>query len=57
MTKDVLKRFTFRMPEHLYNALKEESKRLGVSMNSLILHILGEWEKRRDLDGMVEDRP
>lgn len=57
MTKDTLKRFTFRMPEHLYNALKEEANRLGVSMNSLILHILGEWEKRRDTDGMAADHP
>lgn len=50
MTKDDMTRFTFRMPEAMYSKLKEEAKRLGVSVNSLILQILWDWAKEHQHD-------
>lgn len=47
MTKDNRARFTFRMPEPMFNALKAKSEELGVSMNALILQILWDWVKER----------
>ena len=38
MTKDDMVRFTFRMPASMFNKLKTEASRMGVSVNSLILH-------------------
>lgn len=40
-------RFTFRIPEELYTELKDESTKLGVSVNALILQILWDWEKEK----------
>ena len=42
MTKDIRKRFTFRIPEDLLRKVKEESQKKGVSLNALILRILEE---------------
>lgn len=36
-------RFTFRLPGELYNRLKSESDKMGVSINALTLKILWEW--------------
>lgn len=36
-------RFTFRMPTELFEKLKSDADRLGVSTNALILQILWEW--------------
>lgn len=44
MTKDVRKRFTFRIPHDMYEQLKHKAKKRGVSINSLILMILGDWD-------------
>ena len=36
-----------RAPEELKSILQQESKRIGISMNTLILQILWEWTKSR----------
>ena len=36
-----------RAPEELKSILQQESKRIGISMNALILQILWEWTKSR----------
>ena len=53
MTKDVRKRFTFRIPHDMYEQLKHKAKKRGVSINSLILMILDDWDndKRGENDG------
>ena len=49
MTNDNRARFTFRMPEELYQMLDERAEELGVSKNALILQILWDYvEKRRN---------
>ena len=47
MTKDVRKRFTFRMPNELHERLKAKAKKKGMSINSLILMILDDWDKNK----------
>lgn len=47
MTKDNRARFTFRMPEPMFNALRARAEELGVSMNALILQILWDWVKEQ----------
>ena len=54
MTNDKV-RFTLRVNEELYNALKAECKRTGVSLNALIVQILWEWlEISNERDGAEE---
>ncbi len=43
MTKDARTRFTFRLPEELYETLKDKAAVKGVSVNAIILQILWEW--------------
>lgn len=45
MTKDARKRFTFRLPDKLYDKIKAEADEQGFSINALMLHILQEWIK------------
>ena len=42
---DIRKRYTFRIPEELYQMAKAKADRLGISMNALLLDILWEWKK------------
>lgn len=46
MTKDLISRFTFRLPKALLERIKIEANNQGVSTNSLILQILWEWVKK-----------
>lgn len=43
MKKDVRTRFTFRLPEELYETLKDKAAAKGVSVNAIILQILWKW--------------
>ena len=43
MTKDERVRFTFRLPNELFNKVKFEASKQGVSVNALILQILWDW--------------
>ena len=45
MTQDTRKRFTFRLPENLYQKLKDKADEQGFSINALMLHVLQEWLK------------
>ena len=45
MTNDTI-RFTLRITKELKVRLDESSKRLGVSLNSLVIQILWEWAER-----------
>ena len=36
-------RFTFRLPNHLFQQIKSQSDNLGVSINALMLQILWDW--------------
>lgn len=47
MTKDDRARFTFRMPETLYQTLDKRAEELGVSKNALILQILWDYTEQR----------
>lgn len=47
MTTDNRARFTFRMPESLYQVLDERADELGVSKNALILQILWDYVKQK----------
>ncbi len=49
MTKDLRKRFTFRLPSDLFADLKSEAEKQGLSLNAVILKILWDWveEKRK----------
>lgn len=46
---DMRKRYTFRMPEELYQMAKTKADRLGISMNALLLDILWEWKKKEHI--------
>ena len=46
MTKDDRVRFTLRIPEKTYDAIKTQAKNGGMSVNALILNILREWVKK-----------
>lgn len=50
MTKDTRKRFTFRLPGSLFDNLKKEADKQGLSLNAMILQILWEWTKQKWLD-------
>lgn len=45
MSKDMRKRFTFRMPSGLHERLSVKARQMGISVNSLILQILDNWSK------------
>ena len=48
MTIDTRKRYTFRMPNGLFEKLRNEARENGMSLNATILWILEDWlEKRR----------
>ena len=47
---DMRKRYTFRMPEELYQIAKTKADRLGISMNALLLDILWEWKKKEHIE-------
>ena len=49
MTKDERVRFTFRLPKELFDNLKNEAKKKGTSVNALILQILWDWDKNRNM--------
>ena len=49
MTKDERVRFTFRLPKELFDNLKNEAKKQGTSVNALILQILWDWDKNRNM--------
>ena len=52
MTKDNRIRFTFRIPTSMFEALKAEAEKRGVSINALILQILWEWaEEKQSIEG------
>lgn len=51
MTKDVRKRFTFRLPDSLFDNLKKEADKQGLSLNALILQILWNWIKENKQTG------
>ena len=42
------KRYTFRLPKELYQKLKQEAKKQGISINALMLNILWDWEEGRE---------
>lgn len=46
---DIRKRYTFRIPEELYQMAKAKADRLGISMNALLLDILWEWKKKEHI--------
>ena len=48
VSKDLRKRFTFRMPSILHNRLKDRAEKMGVSVNSLILQILDDWVQKNE---------
>ncbi len=54
MTKDARKRFTFRLPGSLFDNLKKEADKQGLSLNAMILQILWEWVKKRKLESGKE---
>lgn len=37
---------TIRIPEELYEVIKKESERKGISVNALLLNILWRWAER-----------
>lgn len=41
------KRFTFRLPDNLFENLKNEADEQGLSLNALILQILWSWVKEK----------
>ena len=45
--KDERVRFTFRLPNPLFQQLKKRSDDLGVSVNALILQILWDWKENK----------
>lgn len=47
------KRYTFRMPEELYQIAKTKADRLGISMNALLLDILWEWKKNEHIKKII----
>jgi predicted HicB family RNase H-like nuclease len=47
MTKDA-ERFTLRLPQELKRQLNTECRRMGVSLNALMLHILWGWLKAQE---------
>lgn len=55
MTKDDMVRFTFRMPASMFNKLKTEASRMGVSVNSLILQTLWDWAKKNEAQRGLTD--
>jgi len=48
MTKEA-ERFTLRLTPELKGVLEATRKRLGVSLNALVLQILWDWAKRNGL--------
>ena len=49
MTKDVRTRFTLRLPNELLRKLQEEALEKGCSTNSLVLKILWDWAKEKEI--------
>lgn len=48
---DKRERFTLRLPRGLFEQLKNEANKTGVSVNAFILKILWEWvEKKNDME-------
>ena len=45
MTKDA-ERFTLRLTRELKDQLDESRRRMGVSLNALVLQILWDWAKK-----------
>lgn len=43
------KRFTFRLPDELYEKLKKEASEQGFSLNAFMIHILRNWLKSKEL--------
>lgn len=50
------KRYTFRLPNELYEELEEQATKQGISVNALILRILWEWEEAGRKKSMSEQR-
>lgn len=47
MTKDTRTRFTLRLPCDLMNLIVSKANTYGLSVNSMILKILWEWESHQ----------
>lgn len=43
MINDARKRFTFRLPDSLFEKLKNKADKQGLSLNAMILQILWDW--------------
>lgn len=43
MINDTRKRFTFRLPDGLFEKLKNKADKQGLSLNAMILQILWDW--------------
>lgn len=51
MNNDTRERFTLRIPTILMETLQNEAKKMGVSLNALVLQVLWSWsEKKGDGD-------
>lgn len=48
MITDTRIRYTFRMPEALFQAIEKRAQAFGVSVNAMILQILWDWLKAND---------
>lgn len=49
MTREV-ERFTLRLTEELKEQLDKSRKRMGISLNALVVQILWNWAERQDKD-------
>lgn len=48
MKEDTRERFTLRLPSALFQLLKTEADKIGVSVNACILKILWDWAENND---------
>ncbi|EEP28240.1 ribbon-helix-helix protein, CopG family [Shuttleworthella satelles] len=46
------KQITLRIPEEIYEALKEEAEKMGVSVNQICIHAIRHW-----LDQFCRENP
>ena len=56
MNIDARKRFTLRMPEKLYDCLREEAKERGISLNEFILEILWKWIEENGFESSIREK-
>lgn len=54
--KDTITKITLRVPEDTYSFIVEETKRTGLSMNSVIINTLDEKRTRYNkLEGLIRE--